>query len=43
MLARPLLSPRRAAVAGLLLLWQIGEAAAVAPDYLTYFNQLACG
>ncbi len=30
-------------VAGLLLLWQIGEAAAVAPDYLTYFNQLAAG
>jgi hypothetical protein len=42
MLARPLLSAR-AAVAGLLLLWQIGEAAAVAPDYLTYFNQLAAG
>ena len=42
MLARPLPSAR-AAVAGLLLLWQIGEAAAVAPDYLTYFNQLAAG
>ena len=30
-------------MAGLLLLWQIGEAAAAAPDYLTYFNQLAAG
>ena len=30
-------------MAGLLLLWQIGEAAAAAPDYLSYFNQLAAG
>jgi hypothetical protein len=42
MLARPLLSAR-AAVAGLLLLWQICDAAAVAPDYLSYFNQIAAG
>ena len=40
LLARPLLSAR-AAVAGLLILWQIGEAAAAAPDYLSYFNQIA--
>ncbi|MGE0258411.1 MAG: ArnT family glycosyltransferase [Alphaproteobacteria bacterium] len=42
MLARPLRSTR-AAAAGLLLAWQIGEAAAAAPDYLTYFNRLALG
>ena len=43
LLARPLLSAAHAAVAGLLLLWQVGEAAAAAPDYLSYFNQLAAG
>ena len=32
---------QRAAWAGLLVVWQVGEAAAAAPDYLTYFNQLA--
>jgi 4-amino-4-deoxy-L-arabinose transferase-like glycosyltransferase len=37
------LAPQRAAVAGLLLLWQIGEVAAAAPDYLPYFNQFALG
>src|SRR4051794_6853154 len=42
LLARPLLLAR-AATAGLLILWQAGEAAAAAPDYLTYFNQLALG
>jgi 4-amino-4-deoxy-L-arabinose transferase-like glycosyltransferase len=36
-------APQRIAVAGLLLLWQIGETAAAAPDYLPYFNQLALG
>jgi hypothetical protein len=40
--APPLLSAR-AVVAGLLLVWQAGETAAAAPDYLTYFNQLAAG
>jgi 4-amino-4-deoxy-L-arabinose transferase-like glycosyltransferase len=42
LLAAPL-APQRMAVAGLLLFWQIGEAAAAAPDYLPYFNQLALG
>jgi 4-amino-4-deoxy-L-arabinose transferase-like glycosyltransferase len=37
------LAPQRMAVAGLLLFWQLGEAAAAAPDYLAYFNQLALG
>jgi 4-amino-4-deoxy-L-arabinose transferase-like glycosyltransferase len=36
-------APQRMAVAGLLVFWQIGEAAAAAPDYLAYFNQLALG
>jgi hypothetical protein len=40
LLARPLPSAR-AVVAGLLLVWQIGETAAATPDYLVYFNQLA--
>jgi hypothetical protein len=46
LLAQPLLSARAAiaaAGAGLLLVWQVGETAAAAPDYLTYFNQLAAG
>ena len=34
-------APQRMAVAGLLVFWQIGEAAAAAPDYLAYFNELA--
>ena len=42
LLAGPLLS-QRAALAGLILAWQVGEAAAIAPDYLSYFNQLALG
>jgi hypothetical protein len=42
LLAGKLLSAR-AAAAGLLLVWQAGEAAAAAPDYLTYFNPLALG
>jgi hypothetical protein len=45
-LSSPLPSARAAistAVAGLLLIWQVAEAAAAAPDYLTYFNQLAAG
>ena len=42
LLAWPLL-PGRAALAGLLLVWQVAETAAAAPDYLAYFNQLALG
>ena len=42
LLAEPFV-PRRAALAGLLLVWQAAEAAAAAPDYLAYFNQLAFG
>ncbi len=45
-LARPFAAPVaawRAALAGLLLAWQVGEAAAAAPDYLAYFNQLVGG
>ncbi|HEV8680618.1 MAG TPA: glycosyltransferase family 39 protein [Stellaceae bacterium] len=33
----------RAALAWVLVAWQTGEAAAAAPDYLPYFNQLALG
>jgi hypothetical protein len=36
-------APQRMAVAGLLVFWQVGEAAAAAPDYLAYFNELALG
>jgi 4-amino-4-deoxy-L-arabinose transferase-like glycosyltransferase len=36
-------APQRMAVAGLLVFWQVGEAAAAAPDYLAYFNQFALG
>ncbi len=46
LLSGPLLSARAAmaaAGAGLLLVWQAGEAAVAAPDYLAYFNQLALG
>jgi hypothetical protein len=35
--------PERMALAGLLVAWQIAEAAAAAPDYLPYFNELAFG
>ncbi len=35
--------PQRMALAGLLLVWQVGEAAAAAPHYLAYFNQFALG
>jgi hypothetical protein len=45
-LARSLAAPAagwRVALVGLLLAWQIGEAAAAAPDYLAYFNQLVRG
>ncbi|MGD9617612.1 MAG: ArnT family glycosyltransferase [Alphaproteobacteria bacterium] len=42
LLAPPLL-PRRAVLAGLLLVWQTAEAAVATPDYLAYFNQLALG
>lgn len=36
-------APRHIVIAGLLLSWQIAEAAAAAPDYLPYFNELALG
>lgn len=42
LLAGPLLS-QRAALAGLILVWLVGESAAAAPNYLSYFNQLAIG
>lgn len=42
LLAGPLVSPR-AALAGLILFWQVGETAAAAPNYLSYFNQIALG
>jgi hypothetical protein len=34
-------APIAAVAAGLLLVWQVAEAAAAAPDYLSYFNQIA--
>jgi hypothetical protein len=37
------LALQRAALAGLLLAWQVAETAAAAPDYLAYFNQFAFG
>ena len=42
LLAAPILR-HRAALAGLLVIWQAGEAAVAAPDYLSYFNQLTFG
>jgi 4-amino-4-deoxy-L-arabinose transferase-like glycosyltransferase len=42
LLAGPLLS-QRAALAGLILVWLVGETLAAAPNYLPYFNQLALG
>ena len=42
LLAGPLLW-QRAALAGLLLVWQVGETVAAAPNYLSYFNQFALG
>jgi 4-amino-4-deoxy-L-arabinose transferase-like glycosyltransferase len=38
----PLVS-QRAALAGLILVWLVGETLAAAPNYLSYFNQLALG
>lgn len=42
LLAQPL-APRLVTLAGLLLIWQVAETAAAAPDYLAYFNQFALG
>jgi len=45
-LARPFAAPVtawRVALPALLLAWQVGEAAAAAPDYLAYFNQFVRG
>jgi hypothetical protein len=33
----------RLALVGLLLVWQVGDSVAAAPDYLAYFNELALG
>jgi hypothetical protein len=42
LLSQPLL-PRRAAVAGAMVAWLVGESAVAAPNYLSYFNQFALG
>lgn len=42
LLAGPLVSPR-AALAALIAVWLVGETAVTAPNYLSYFNQLAFG
>src|SRR5215204_2788209 len=42
LLAGPLVS-QRAALAGLILVWLVGETLAAAPNYLPYFNQFASG
>ena len=42
-LLAPAFRPQRAALAALLVVWQVAEAAAIAPNYLSYFNELASG